>query len=73
MVSDGRVVVTDRLHATVLAALLGRPVVARDNSTHKISTIYEDYLRRFPSVSLATDAESAAAMVREHLAADSPQ
>lgn len=68
-VSDGRIVVTDRLHATILATLVGRPVVARDNATGKISTIYADYLSRFPTVSLAHDTESATAMVRERLAA----
>ena len=36
-ISQGRVVVTDRLHAAVFGALLGKPVVMIDNATKKLS------------------------------------
>lgn len=67
-VAQGRVVVTDRLHGAVLATLLGRPVVARDNANRKLSAIVDDYLGRFPSVALAADRADASAAVRARLA-----
>jgi exopolysaccharide biosynthesis predicted pyruvyltransferase EpsI len=50
----GHVVVTDRLHAVVLAALIGIPVVACDNANRKVSTIIEDYLGLLDGVAFAT-------------------
>jgi pyruvyl transferase EpsO len=67
-IARGRIVVTDRLHAAVLAALMERPVVLRDNANHKISTIFSDYLGTVGSVSLAPDARTAGILVREQLA-----
>ncbi|WP_347977706.1 polysaccharide pyruvyl transferase family protein [Microbacterium sp. ProA8] len=63
----GRVVVTDRLHAAVLATLLGRPVVARDNANGKLASVFADYLGRFPLVRFAHTAEEADDHVRELL------
>jgi exopolysaccharide biosynthesis predicted pyruvyltransferase EpsI len=63
----GRVVVTDRLHAAVLATLLGRPVVARDNANGKLSAVFADYLGRFPTARYAHDADEASAHVLELL------
>ena len=63
----GRVVVTDRLHAAVLATLLGRPVVARDNANGKLAAVYADYLGRFPLARFAHTAEEASDQVRELL------
>lgn len=48
--SAGKVVVTDRLHATILAALIGRDVAAFDNANGKVRAIYEDYLKTVPGV-----------------------
>jgi pyruvyl transferase EpsO len=67
-IARGRVVVTDRLHAAVLAALMGRPVVVRDNANHKISAIFSDYLGTLDDVGLAPDAQAAGILVREQLA-----
>lgn len=66
-VLDGRVVVTDRLHAAVLATLLGRPVVARDNANGKLAAVFADHLGRFPLVRFARSAGEAAAAVDELL------
>lgn len=55
-VLQGRVVVTDRLHAAVLALLHGRAVIMRDNVTGKLSSIYSDYLHRFDGVRFARSA-----------------
>ncbi|WP_426323420.1 polysaccharide pyruvyl transferase family protein [Microbacterium sp. E-13] len=63
----GRVVVTDRLHAAVLATLLGRPVVARDNANGKLAAVFADYLGRFPLARFARTPEEARDHVRELL------
>jgi pyruvyl transferase EpsO len=63
----GHVVVTDRLHAAVLATLLGRPVVAHDNANGKLSAVFADYLGRFPNTRFAHDADEASRHVLELL------
>ncbi|MDF2993813.1 MAG: Polysaccharide polymerization protein, partial [Microbacterium sp.] len=55
----GRVVLTDRLHAAVLGALMGKPVVALDNANGKVSAIFHDYLGTFPNVQFARTAADA--------------
>lgn len=52
-------VITDRLHAHVLAALLGRPHVVLDNSYRKVSTIYNNYTGGFSTAHYATSADEA--------------
>ncbi len=64
----GRVVVTDRLHGGVLAALLGRPVFLVDNVNKKVSAIHRDYLGSLPDVTLATDFADAMDRARAHIA-----
>ncbi|WP_157180174.1 MULTISPECIES: polysaccharide pyruvyl transferase family protein [unclassified Rhodococcus (in: high G+C Gram-positive bacteria)] len=48
ILSRGDKVLTDRLHATVLASLMGKQVLAMDNSNGKVRAIYNDYLCRMP-------------------------
>jgi exopolysaccharide biosynthesis predicted pyruvyltransferase EpsI len=67
ILSRGRVVVTDRLHAAVLGALLGIPVVATNNANGKVAAIYEDYLHQMPNVVFATDANQVVDAVRSYL------
>ncbi|MFJ5693900.1 polysaccharide pyruvyl transferase family protein [Arthrobacter sp. NPDC093125] len=59
ILSEGNVVVTDRLHAMVLAALLGIPVYAYDNANKKVSAIFKDYVGELPNVFFAEDAATA--------------
>ena len=68
ILASGRVVLTDRLHATVYGALMGKEVVSMDNSYGKVSSIYSDYLHRLPNITFAHSAEEATAKVRELLA-----
>lgn len=63
----GRVVVTDRLHAAVLGALMGLPVVVRDNINGKVSAIVGDYLGEFENVSFAENLDIATQLVRNAL------
>lgn len=55
----GSVVITDRLHATVLAALLEMPVIAMDNENGKVRAIYSDYLHTLPHVYFAETGRAA--------------
>ncbi|MBY4037875.1 polysaccharide pyruvyl transferase family protein [Rhodococcus fascians] len=59
------VVLTDRLHAAVLAAMMGKRVVAMDNANRKVSGIYDAYLHRFDNVQFAATPDAAADMVRQ--------
>lgn len=63
----GRILLTDRLHAAVLGALIGMRVVALDNSYGKISAVYRDYLHKFDNVEFADSGYSARAAVERLL------
>jgi pyruvyl transferase EpsO len=63
----GRVVVTDRLHAMVLASLSGIPVVALDNSYGKISALHRDYAGLLPLTHFAHSADEALDVARSLL------
>ena len=63
LLSRGRVVVTDRLHAAVLARLLDRPVVALDNSYGKISAAMDCWLGELGGVAMARNPSEAAELV----------
>lgn len=57
LVSTGKVLVTDRLHAHVLACLLGIPNVVVDNSYGKIKPIFDEYTGAFSTAHYAGNAE----------------
>lgn len=65
ILQSGRIVVTDRLHAAVLAGLHGQQVVALDNAYGKISSVYRAYLQKLPNVNFAESTESAVTMIEE--------
>jgi exopolysaccharide biosynthesis predicted pyruvyltransferase EpsI len=61
LVEGAREVVTNRLHAGVAAALMGRRVTYSDNSYGKIRAVYNSSLKDIPSISFsATTGERAA-------------
>lgn len=64
ILSRGRVVITDRLHAMVQASLLGIPVVASDNSNGKVRSLYGDYIGELPGVHFADTPAAAVATAR---------
>lgn len=66
ILSEGRIVVTDRLHAAVLGALMGKPVVVMDNAYGKIRPIYDDYLSPLGRIQFATNAAEAAQRALKH-------
>ncbi|WP_293780256.1 polysaccharide pyruvyl transferase family protein [uncultured Aeromicrobium sp.] len=64
MFSKSSYVVTDRLHAHVLATLLGIPHVVLDNSYGKIGTVSEGKSREISIVSYADNADEAIERVK---------
>lgn len=59
------VVISDRLHAHVLAALMGREHVVLDNNYRKVSTIFDDYTGRFSTANYSADLSDAKTRVAE--------
>jgi pyruvyl transferase EpsO len=63
-----QLIVTDRLHAHVLAALMGIPHVVLDNSYGKVGSIFTDYTGEFESAHFAKNHEEALDIARGILA-----
>lgn len=72
ILSTGQIVVTDRLHATVLCGLMGIPVVALNNANGKVAAIYRDYLGSLEGVHLANSVEEASERCASILRSDCP-
>jgi len=68
MYSSARFVVVDRLHAHVLAILLGIDHVALDNNYQKIGAVFQDYTGKFTTARYATDTQVAKKLVEELVA-----
>lgn len=66
--APAKVVVADRLHAHVLAVLLGIDHVVLDNNYRKLSAVYEDYSGHFTSAHYATDIDDARSLTEELVA-----
>ena len=60
LVQGASEVVTNRLHAGVAAALVGRRVTYTDNSYGKIRAVYNSSLKDIPAISFAAAGERAA-------------
>ncbi|AXG12823.1 polysaccharide pyruvyl transferase family protein [Intrasporangium calvum] len=65
--SDGRVIVTDRLHAHIGAALLGIPSVALDNLDGKVSALIQDWTAPLSTTHRAGSAAEALTIARSLL------
>nr|WP_228508577.1 polysaccharide pyruvyl transferase family protein [Herbiconiux sp. VKM Ac-1786] len=63
--STAGVIVVDRLHAHVLALLLGIDHVALDNNYRKIGAVFDGYTGKFTTARYATDTEMARGFVEE--------
>lgn len=71
LVSQGEVIITDRLHGQLIAAMCQRPVIVLDSYDGKISAFFSAYSHRIPNIHLVqslTDLSS----VLETLLPDSP-
>lgn len=67
LLSQGRVVVTDRLHAHIFALLMGRPHVVLDNNYGKIRPIFAGYSGQFSTAHTARTVDEAVELARELL------
>lgn len=67
----GRVVITDRLHAMVLASLSGIPVVALDNNYGKISAVHREYGGALRDTHFVTSADAAVRCALSYLSSGS--
>lgn len=56
---DRKLIITDRLHAHVLASMMQIPHVVLDNSYGKVRSIYDNYTHQFPSAHFATSQHEA--------------
>ncbi len=65
LLGPGRLVLSNRLHGAVLAALMKKPVVAMDNSYGKIAPIYREYFHELPTVRFAEDGATASELLRQ--------
>lgn len=63
--ADARVIVVDRLHAHVLAALMAIPHVVLDNNYRKVSEVYEAYSGAFSTANFAGSVDDARVAVLE--------
>lgn len=67
MLTAGRVLITDRLHAHILATLLDKPHVVLDNNYGKIFSYIAAWTHPYPSLRTAATAEEAIDRYRELL------
>lgn len=59
MLSSGKHVITDRLHAHILSTLLDIPHVALDNNYGKVSGYINAWTKTYPGIQVATTAQEA--------------
>lgn len=64
----GRVVLADRLHAALLAHLLGKPAILLDNSYHKNRSTYATWQQNLPLLHFASDLREGMALAKKLLA-----
>jgi pyruvyl transferase EpsO len=64
LLSRGRVVITDRLHAHILCLLHGIPHVLLDNSYGKVRRVHETWTAGAPQVRWATSPQEAIGIAR---------
>lgn len=61
------IVVSDRLHAQILASILGVPSISIENSYGKLAPIFEKYVCRYPGAHFALTADDAMSAYQELL------
>ena len=64
MIQECRVVITDRLHCMLFCVINRTPCIVLDNTNHKISEIYKDWINNIPYILLADDNDIDAVMTR---------
>lgn len=62
-----KLIITDRLHAHVLASLMQIPHIVMDNSYGKVRSIFDDYTHQFPVANFAMSNDEAASIATDLL------
>ena len=57
LISSSKLVITDRLHGMLYSIITGTPVIAIDNTTHKVSGAVNDWFIDVPYVRLCSNVE----------------
>lgn len=52
-----KLIITDRLHGMIFAAITGTPCIAFDNSNNKVSGVYNLWLKELPYIQMATNTD----------------
>ena len=52
ILSKGKIVLSDRMHAIILGMLMGKPVVALDNIYDKFGRVYDTFLSNYTNSEL---------------------
>lgn len=65
---DAKLIIVDRLHAHVLAGLLGIDHIALDNSYRKIGSVFDEYSGRLSTARYVTNLDAAQKLARKLLA-----
>lgn len=72
LLGQGRIVVTDRLHAHVLCSLLDKPHVVLGDAHGKVRALYDTWSSRFACAAWCNNSQEALARARELLACAQP-
>ena len=64
---SAKLVITDRLHGMIYAAITGTPVIAFDNISNKISQVYSLWLSENPCISFAHNMKEAEIFIQRFL------
>lgn len=56
--SDSAIIITDRLHGMIFSAIANTKCIAFDNKTHKVSGVFNLWLRNNPNIRLLTVSEN---------------
>ena len=67
--ASSRVVITDRLHGMIFAAITGTPCVVLSNSNHKIQGVYE-WIKDLPYIEFISDVHETQGALNRVIAAD---
>lgn len=67
--ASSRVVITDRLHGMIFAAITGTPCVVLSNSNHKIQGVYE-WIKDLPYIEFISDVHETQGALNRVISAD---
>lgn len=70
--SSARLVITDRLHGMIYSVITNTPVIVLDNVNHKVSQVYDLWLKSIPFVKFVRDETCIEEIINELLTVNHP-